>query len=295
MSYLDIHTIRPEVLLKDPKVLLHKAGSDSESTSNHISQNDVGGLIRHSADVGAFGGRVGALLDDGCFFIMSPNMDVIYEPPFGHEQHMRFRQDFQYGDDDPLLWPQPYIMSECHLAAIPLRPPSGDPMAIMWWQVTRDEFSLSTRGIMTGIGLINATRLAQIHQAATSLQSRATAYLNDDNFPKKAEGVAILSNALKQGMTKLESLPMSLQQAAFCVSHVQRLYLELVALLDYMTVYKLRIDGHLPAATQVALTMGAITDNPAVAQDFICAGLPVWLVRSYKEVPVTRIDSLVAL
>ena len=41
--------------------------------------------------------------------------------------------------------------------------------------------------------------------------------------------------------------------------------------------------------------MGAITENPMVAQDFIRAGLPVWLVRSYKEVPVTRIDSLVAM
>jgi hypothetical protein len=294
MSDFDIHVIMPEVISKDPKVLLHKAGFDSDSTSECISQK-VRGLICHFTDVGAFGGRVGAPLDEGSFFIMSPNMDVIYEPPFGHERHMRFRQNFRYGDDDPLLWPQPYVMSECHLAAIPLRPQSRDPMAVMWWQVTRDEFTLSTRGIVTGVGLISGVKLAQIARLASSLQSWATAYLNDHDFPKKAEGVTILSNALKQGMTKLESLPMGLQQAGFCVSHVQRLYLELVALLDYMTVYKPRIDGRLPTAAQVASTMGAITENPMVAQDFIRAGLPVWLVRSYKEVPVTRIDSLVVM
>lgn len=219
-------------------------------------------------------------------------MDVIYQPPFGKERHMRFRQNFRYGDDDPLLWPQPYVVSECHLAAIPMRPDASDRMAVMWWQLTREGFSLSTRGIVTGIGLISSTKLAQISRLVKDLQSRATAYLKNDRFPKKAEGVMVLSNALEQGITRLESLPMSLQQAGFCLSHVQRLYLELVALLDYITIYKLRIDGHLPAATQVASTMGVITENPMVAQDFIRAGLPVWLIRSYKEVPATRIDAL---
>jgi hypothetical protein len=222
-------------------------------------------------------------------------MDVIYEPPFGQERHMRFHQNFRYGDDDPLLWPQPYVMSECHLPAIPLRPGAGDPTAVMWWQLTRDDFVLSTAGIVTGVGLIHGTKLAQISRLVNSLQSRTRAYLNDEKFPRKAEGATILLNVLKQAMIKLESLPMSLQQAGFCVSHVQQLYLELVALLDYMTIYKPRIDGRIPIASQVACTVGAITENPSVAQDFIRAGLPVWLIRSYKEVPVTRTDCLKAM
>lgn len=55
MSDFDIHVITPEVISKDPKVLLHKAGFDSDSTSERISQK-VRGLICHFTDVSAFGG-----------------------------------------------------------------------------------------------------------------------------------------------------------------------------------------------------------------------------------------------
>jgi hypothetical protein len=119
------------------------------------------------------------------FFIMSPNMEVLYEPPFGQERHMQFCKDFCYGDDDPLLWLQPYISMECHFPAIPLCPGSGDPMAVMWWQLTREEFNPSTRGIMTGVAVIHPTKLAQMGWAITSLPSHATAYMNDE-FPDKS-------------------------------------------------------------------------------------------------------------
>lgn len=64
-------------------------------------------------------GRVGAVLLGGFFFVTSPNMDVVYEPPLGKNRAMFLRRDYRYADDDPLLWPQPYVRSACHHGAIP--------------------------------------------------------------------------------------------------------------------------------------------------------------------------------
>ncbi|KAK2463505.1 hypothetical protein APHAL10511_004256, partial [Amanita phalloides] len=56
-------------------------------------------------------------------------------------------------------------------------------------------------------------------------------------------------------------------------------YLEVLALLDYLEVYKPCIDGIQPPAESVDNCMGIFTSIPQVAQYFFDAGLPVWFMR----------------
>ena len=49
-------------------------------------------------------------------------------------------------------------------------------------------------------------------------------------------------------------------------------------MLDYMEIYKPRMDGHTPPG-DVADTVGTITTSIHVAQDMFLAGLPWWLIR----------------
>lgn len=208
---------------------------------------------------------------------------------------MRFRSDFRYGEDDPLLWPQPYLSHVCHLGCIPLRPSSDDDRAIMWWTLTREDFVPSTGNIITGVGLIQMQKLAVLKRLIASLQSRFQAYMLDEKHPRKNELVKALSNALNHAFKRLECLPMSFRQTNFGLSQVQRYYLEIVAALDYLMVYKPRMDGVAPPATQVAATVGTFTTDMLIAQEFVRAGLPVWLIRPYNRLPATRIDALKTL
>lgn len=72
---------------------------------------------------------------------------------------------------------------------------------------------------------------------------------------------------------------MSFRHIEFVVRDLQRLWLEIWAILDYMEIYKPRMDGH-TSPGDVADTVGTITSSIRVAQDMFLAGLPCWLIRA---------------
>ena len=90
-----------------------------------------------------------------------------------------------------------------------------------------------------------------------------------------------LIKMLEHGMACLKLMWMNFSQMSFTVRDVQRCCLEITALLDYMTVFKPRMDStsvHRPPHLAVS-TIGVFTFEVRVAQDFFHAGLPCWLIR----------------
>ena len=71
---------------------------------------------------------------------------------------------------------------------------------------------------------------------------------------------------------------MSFCHVEFVVRDLQRIWLDVWAILDYMEIHKPRIDGHAPPGHGVADTIGTITTAIRVAQDMFLAGLPCWLI-----------------
>ena len=74
---------------------------------------------------------------------------------------------------------------------------------------------------------------------------------------------------------------------AFGVRDVQRCWLDLTVMLNYMEVYKPWMDSARLATSsppvKVANTIGAFTSDIHVAQDFFHAGLPFWLIRPASD------------
>ena len=108
-----------------------------------------------------------------------------------------------------------------------------------------------------------------------------------------------LVKMIEHGLVCLELVWTNFCQMAFGVRDVQRCWLNLIAMLDYMEVYKPRMDsarlavGSLPA--EVADTVGVFTNDIRVAQDFFHAGLPFWLTRPVSDLGQTNILAVVPI
>ncbi|RDB26698.1 hypothetical protein Hypma_005260 [Hypsizygus marmoreus] len=276
MPLSDIKMVTPKDLVNDPHLLLHKRGPEDTRT--------------------VFDGKVGAVVTDGQYFVVSPNMDHVYTPPLGNKREMRLRADGRYADNDYLVGPQPYSVPFCHYAAVPRKPKDPfDALAIMWWIPTRDDFDFVDGGnILAGLGRLDPIKLGRLGGLVHSIQQQVQEYKNNRNLSHgKNSPITALSTALNHAFTRLASLSTSLRQTQFGVALLQRSFLELKAHLDYLTVFHPRMTGEQPAATSVADMIGAYVFDEVVVQEFVRAGLPVWTLKQCSLLSTTRVDSLV--
>ena len=194
------------------------------------------------------------------------------------------RSDFRYGPDDPTLWPQPYLIQYPHLGAIPRRPEDPNhPLSIMWWNPTRDDFRPLENDFMEGLGQLSLRNLWTFEERMKETEDKVAKYCKTASRPNPL--LFLLVTSMKHALSRLRCLKSAFGQMRFGVTEVQRYYLEIYALLDYLQIYKPRMDGAQPAATVVANCIGAFTNVPRVAQDFMTAGLPVWLIYPWKTGP----------
>jgi hypothetical protein len=231
--------------------------------------------------IGPFDARVAAIIDGlhpgvNDTIITSPNMDIIYKPPLGRRL-VHLRNDCRYADDDYTLWPQPFMEEYCWLPVIPRCPEDpADPLSIMWWNPTAADFVPTGRQFVEGLGKLEISKAVKLRVVCEDLFARITDYQKSGgNNPV----VLNLRVALRHSMCRLESLTTFYKEMVFGVTETQRWYLELVAVLDYITIFKPRMEGSLPKAKHVAFVVGAFTENPQYVQAAFDAGIPVWFMR----------------
>ena len=105
-------------------------------------------------------------------------------------------------------------------------------------------------------------------------------------FPNTNRLLLLLVRAMQDSFARLDSLKTTFTEMRIGVTKFQRYYLEIHGCLDYLKIYKPRMDGVRPPAESVENCIGAITHILRIVQDFTTAGLPVWLLR-----PSTTWDS----
>ena len=99
--------------------------------------------------LGPFDGRVAAVVGD--FVCTMPNQTCIFLPLM-QKSEVKLRADIRYGPDDATLWPQPWVKMFCHLCAIPRKPEDpNDPLSIMWWDLTLDDFKSFGGSLIDGL------------------------------------------------------------------------------------------------------------------------------------------------
>jgi hypothetical protein len=244
-------------------------------------------------------GKAGALLLDGEYFVTTPNQTFIPEPPVG-DRKVFMRADSLYADDDPIRWPQPYNAFSCHHGAIP-RPKSLSAHLIIWWEPGRQDFILleSPTSPIRGLGKLSDSKLGELKSSVSILLSRVQAFMSNRSKSRVPPTLGPMVKMIEHGLVRLGSVWTNFRQMAFGVRDVQRCWLDLMAMLDYMEVYKPRMDsaslavGSPPA--EVANTVGVFTNDIRVAQDFFHAGLPFWLIRPASDLGQTNILAAVPL
>ena len=112
----------------------------------------------------------------------------------------------------------------------------------------------------------------------TSLESRFEDYKKSSS-PKPNIHLLSIMKAAQDACLRLGSLKTTYSKMRFGVTEFQRYYLEVCGSLDYLEIYKPRMDGQKPPAETAANCIGAFTNVARIAQDFHTAGLPVWLLR----------------
>jgi hypothetical protein len=232
--------------------------------------------------LGPFDGRVAAVIGD--FVCTTPNQTRIFLPPM-QKSELKLRADVRYGPDDPTLWPQPYVVNFCHLGAIPRKPDDpNDPLSTLWWDPARDDFIFSGGNIVDGLGELSGSKLLLLRNLMSNMDEKIKDHRL--SFPNPNKLLLVLERAMQDSFARLDSLKTTFTEMRIGVTEFQRYYLEIYAILDYMEIYKPRMDGARPPAESVMNCIGAITNIPRVVQDFYTAGLPVWFLR-----PSTTWDS----
>jgi hypothetical protein len=226
----------------------------------------------------ALDGLVGAVVLDGKSFITSANADYIPLPPFG-DRHLKLRADSRYGDDDPTQWAQPYVAFHCHLAAIP-RPNTLLEHQIIWWTPTIGDVSCPPNsGPVSGLWKLCQPRYNELRTSVMFLTDRVAKYQQSSPSEQRSSTLQPPIKWIQQVLDQLHSVQMSFRHIEFVVRDLQRIWLHVWAILDYMEIYKPRMDGNAPPAAGVADTIGTFTTSIRVAQDMFLAGLPCWLIR----------------
>ncbi len=96
-------------------------------------------------------------------------------------------------------------------------------------------------------------------------------------------------------LDRLRHLPMSLEKVQLTVHETQQVTLYLQALVDYMLIYKPCMDAVPDASTLRKADpdlIRAYTSDIHVAQTFLHAGIPIWIVQPVNQLPVIHIDKL---
>ena len=88
----------------------------------------------------------------------------------------------------------------------------------------------------------------------------------------------LMVKAMQDACVRLGSMKTTFSEMRFSITEFQRYYLEVCGLVDYLELYKPRMDGQRPAATTVAHCVGAFTSIARTVQDFHSASLPVWFI-----------------
>ncbi|KAJ7872096.1 hypothetical protein B0H13DRAFT_2059570 [Mycena leptocephala] len=231
--------------------------------------------------LGSFDGKVAALAQIGAeHYFITTNVDYVPAVPSLQLPHALFlRSNMRYGTDDPTLWPQQWTPRYCHLPAI-AKKGTRPEFDMMWWDPSLEDF-VAGSAITRGLGRLKHKCMARFLPPINNLIAQCKKLRQTSRAPISPLFGELIQNIL-MWTEQLQTLPMPYSKMLFAVTSLQRAFLELDALYNYMTIYKPRIDSYMngpPANTPVAECVGTFTTVPSVAQQLWSARLPYWFLR----------------
>ncbi|KAJ7615115.1 hypothetical protein DFH06DRAFT_1343970 [Mycena polygramma] len=245
--------------------------------------------------------QLAAVIEDGSYFITSPNAERILAPALGPTRLLHLRQDGLWGDDDPIQWPQIFVPDYCHFSSIPAPPQTVEArqtnanILALWYNPTREQFICPASGqsILRGCGKLPFSVLKRLRGVLERVQTQFQSFTS---CPKIPPLLPHLMQTAICALSRLEVLPTGYMELLLTVRAFQRSLLEAIAVMDYIKVYQPRMAG-LTRSTGVDLRMGTFTADPRTVEDHVAAGLKVWFIQpssAFRFQNILEIAPLVA-
>ncbi|KAJ7703947.1 hypothetical protein B0H17DRAFT_1126980 [Mycena rosella] len=219
--------------------------------------------------LGPFDGNVAAHAQIGAqhFFIMT-NADYVPAVPSLEVPHAVYlRSDMCYGTDDPTLWPQQWTAHYCHLPLI-AKKGARPKLDVMWWNPTPEDFRVGS-AVTRGLGRLMRARFSRFLPPINELVPRC----RELHRTSPAITLPLFGQLIQQilmYLEQLQTLPTTYTKMLFAVTLLQRAFLELDALYNYMTIYKERMNNYMaPTDTNTAVGefVGAFISVPTPTFD----------------------------
>jgi hypothetical protein len=137
----------------------------------------------------------------------------------------------------------------------------------MWWNPTRDSFmSVESSFIpVTGLGKLRRDKFVEISLDVKALLTRVEIYMRTTPSARIPPVLGPLVQMMKHSLAWLHCIAMKFGQIEFQVRDVQRSWLEIVGMLDYMEIYRLQMDASqgsiIVPEFPVADTIGTFTSD----------------------------------
>ena len=157
----------------------------------------------------------------------------------------------------------------------------------------RSAFDAEDHGIIRGIGKLQWSWLSQLKQASNALLTRA-------RQPAHIQATSLinqLTTTLEDLLYRLEHISTNFRIMQLGVRATQRVFLELLACLDYIEIYRPVMVGDIPLTSVFpefsgADRIGTFTTDLTVCNQMYRAKIPVWLIRPYRALHSIRIMSI---
>ncbi|KAI5824353.1 hypothetical protein K523DRAFT_356901 [Schizophyllum commune Tattone D] len=271
--------VKPKPQVRDPAVVLDNC---------HIPRN----VFRYSArrkEDGKFLYRVLGFTESERFMVASPNAAFLpHVPDPDVVQRIRMRADRRFGAEDITLAPTYFLANYApHLACIPARPLSvHHPSQIMWMEPEKliEKLSSKLRDDHNAY-ILTAPAADQFHRVILPVCKRAGRYLDLCAQARKMPIVWTrgLKIALGHIFGYLKHIPAPRERALLMVRELQRLWLELKGMVNFVYDIQPILTGTAaqpePVVTQWYI--GAITRDPRDVLGLQRAGVPVWHVMDF--------------
>lgn len=204
---------------------------------------------------------------------------------------MFLRSDLLFADDDPLQWPQAFLPDVPHLACIPKKPEAETPDSIMWMTPHYRDFEVEDHGIIRGIGKLRYSWFSVLQFCTSRLCLRAT-----EPIFAGVSGISTgMTSILDDLLHRLQHISTNFRVVQLGVRAVQRAYLELLACLDFVELFKPLMHRGSASIPALSNRIGTITTDINVCNQMYRAGLPVWLIRPWNALHSIRMVNTVAV
>ena len=273
-----------------PSQVEHNLLRNRNLNGRRVDEAALSHLMKFSVPLGPFDGLVAVIHPSSSeWYICSPNAEYIPLPP-GQQCNVYPRFDGRFGPDDHTQWPQPFSEKYPHLSCIPTK---IQEHSVIWEDPLRHDFIyIKHNGKEIGLGKWSEPWIQPLRISCSWLLGEVALRRIKNKALDSHPEVKPLCVHLERALSRLRAVSMSDRGAMISLRLVQRLWLELYSLMEYVDRYLPSMDGKAPPTERRADVIGCFVRTAYSAERLFAAGIPYWFVREMRTFDTENILSI---